>query len=77
MRVRDVHMLTEKWHFHCLRCLRGWADLYEARYAGAAVAWSLSGMPAQPPWADRACPGCGSLAVKMFPAGPSRGGVPR
>ncbi|WP_433473875.1 hypothetical protein ACQPZP_34505 [Spirillospora sp. CA-142024] len=49
--------------------MRVWEDLYEARYCGDAVAWHLGGMPVQPPWVDPACPGCGSLGVKVFSVG--------
>ncbi|MBE1537160.1 hypothetical protein [Actinomadura algeriensis] len=67
--VRDVQTITEKWRFHCLCCLRAWEDLYEAWHFGHAIAWQLSGVPAQPPWADPICPECRSLRVKALPAG--------
>lgn len=67
--VRNVQTVTEKWRFHCLCCLRAWEDLYEARHCGHAIAWRLSGVPAQPPWADPICPECHSLRVKVLSAG--------
>ncbi|MFC7731220.1 hypothetical protein [Actinomadura keratinilytica] len=68
-------MVTEKWRFHCLHCLRVWEALYEARHAGGghgghAVAWRLDGVAAQPPWIDPVCQNCTSLRVKVLPAGP-------
>lgn len=69
VRARDVQRVTEKWRFHCLRCLRVWEELYQARYSGDAVSWWLSGIPAQPPWIDPACLGCSSLQVKVLPSG--------
>ncbi|MEV5828963.1 hypothetical protein AB0L25_25720 [Spirillospora sp. NPDC052242] len=68
-RGRNVQTVTEIWRFHCLCCLRVWEDVYEARHCGTAVAWRLSGVPAQPPWADPFCPECHSLRVKVLPAG--------
>ncbi|GLZ14154.1 hypothetical protein Acsp04_43890 [Actinomadura sp. NBRC 104425] len=65
-------MVTEKWRFHCLHCMRVWEALYEARHAdgGHAVAWRLDGVAAQPPWIDPVCQNCTSLRVKVLPAGP-------
>ncbi|WP_395104563.1 hypothetical protein [Actinomadura sp. SCN-SB] len=70
MRVREAQTVTEKWRFQCLRCLRVWEDLYQARYHGDATVWWLSGVPAQPPWADPICPGCLGLLVKAHATGP-------
>ncbi|RFS83793.1 hypothetical protein D0T12_21805 [Actinomadura spongiicola] len=69
LRAGGVQTATEKWRFHCLRCLHVWEELYEARYCGDAVAWRLSGVAAQPPWVDRACRGCDGLWVKALPDG--------
>jgi hypothetical protein len=65
-----VQRVTEKWRLHCLRCSRMWEEMYDARYCGDAITWSLKGTPAQPPWIDRTCSKCGSLRVKVLPAGP-------
>ena len=67
-RARSVQTAAEPWRSHCLGCARVWEELYEARYCGNSVTWRLSGLPAQPPWADRSCPACGSLRVKVLPA---------
>ncbi|GGV39378.1 hypothetical protein GCM10010182_74730 [Actinomadura cremea] len=68
-RARSVQTVTEKWRFHCLCCLHAWEDLYEVRHCGHAIAWQLSGMPAQPPWADPICRECHSLRVKALSVG--------
>ena len=75
MRTRNTDVITEKWRFHCVHCLRTWESLYEARHSddghgGVAVAWRLDGIASLPPWTDPSCPNCQSLGVKVLPAGP-------
>jgi hypothetical protein len=74
MRTPDVHLITEEWRFHCLRCLQVSDALYDARHAndghgGDVVTWWLNGLPAQPPWIDPVCPNCHGFQVKVLPAG--------
>ncbi|MGI5166204.1 hypothetical protein ACQEU3_17780 [Spirillospora sp. CA-253888] len=74
MRVRDLHVITEKWHFYCMNCLVSWERVFEAWHSddghgGAAVAWRLEGQASLPPWADPICPTCQGLQVKALPGG--------
>ncbi|POM26210.1 hypothetical protein BTM25_05990 [Actinomadura rubteroloni] len=71
MSIRDVHVSTETWRFHCVTCSHQWDQDFEARHsdgpAGSSIAWSLDGVASQPPWVDRTCPECRSVQVRALP----------
>ena len=53
--MREIQTISEIWEFFCLRCLRTWQDLYEARHSddghgGDTVVWRRGGLPSPPPW---------------------------
>ncbi|WP_018654294.1 hypothetical protein [Actinomadura flavalba] len=74
MGIRDIHVIFEKWRFHCALCRGEWERVFEARHAddghgGDHVAWTLAGQASLPPWVDQTCPSCRGLHVKALPAG--------
>jgi hypothetical protein len=77
--MRDVHVITEIWHFECLGCRRHWEHAYEAWHAddgrgGNAVTWRRAGTVSMPPWVDPSCAGCSDLRVRVLPPRSDCGG---
>lgn len=68
MGVEDVHVSSERWRFHCRRCVWSWEQVFETRERDSHTAWYHYGLPSQPPWIDPGCPACGASG-KAFPGG--------